>query len=270
MANRSRSWIRPLLLGVTAFGRLSFAAGPPDDAVRAFRAHVRATETRLDAILQQKDSFLWADTAERRAKLRAAGVVCEPRVGKGDLTAPQGLIHHWVGAAFIPGATVERVLALVQNYDNHKNTYRPDVIDSKTLERRGNDFRVRLRLQKRLFGVSVVLDTEYEVHYAALKGADYRSRSYSTRIVEIANPGTRREREKSSGQDRGFLWRLNTYWLFREREGGVFVECEAVSLSRGIPGPGFLDAAGRSMIRGLPREFLSNTLKATRSLALNP
>lgn len=268
MSGKSLPWIGPLLLGATVFGRLSFASAPPDDAVAAFLAHIRATESRFDALLQQKDSFLWADTAERRAKLRTMGVICEPRVGKGYLAAPHGLIHHWVGAAFIPGATVGRVLARVQDYDNHKNGYSPHVIDSRTLERHGNDFRVRLRLQERKFSTTVVLDSDYEVHYAPLDGGAYSSRSYSTRIVEIANAGTRRERQKTPREDRGYLWRLYTYWLFRERDGGVFVECEAVSLSRDIPGPGFVDSIGRRIIRGLPREFLSNTLKSTRNLAL--
>jgi hypothetical protein len=86
--------------------------------------------------------------------------------------------------------------------------------------------------------------------------------------VEIANAGTRWEREKSAREDHGYLWRLYTYWLFRERDGGVFVECEAVSLSRDIPGPSVVDSIGRRIIRGLPREFLSSMLKATRDLAL--
>ena len=241
------------------------AGSAKPETERAFNAYVRTTESRLDALLQNKDGFLWADAPERRAQVRARGVACEPRNSKGDIKVAGGLIHDWVGSAFIPGATVARVLQLVQNYDNHKNSYKPEVVDSRTIERRGDDFKVRLRLLKRKI-ITVVLDTDYDIHYQPLSGPDWRSRSYSTRIVEIANPGGPREHELPPGQDHGFLWRLNSYWLFRERDGGVYVECEAVSLSRGVPA--LFEFVINPIIRSLPKDALSNTLRATRELAL--
>jgi hypothetical protein len=48
--------------------------------------------------------------------------------GWGPVKVPNGLIHDWIAAAFIAGATVRDVLALIQNYDNHKNVYKPEVI----------------------------------------------------------------------------------------------------------------------------------------------
>ncbi len=258
-----------LLLSATALARTGVAGPPSREALAAFNAHIRATEADLDSLLQSKDAFLWADTAERRAKLRAGGVFCEPHAGKGDIKAPNSLIHHWVGAVFIPGVSVERVLELIQDYDNHKNTYKPYVIASRTLDRRGTDFKVSLRLLERQFSVRVVLDTEYDVRYSPLGGGDWRSRSYSTRIVEVAKAGSREEREKTAREDRGYLWRLNSYWLFRERDGGTYVECEAVSLSRGIPTfARLMNPVIRGIIRGLPKGFLTNTLRATSDLVL--
>lgn len=238
---------------------------PSPETVRAFDAYVRVTESRVNGLMQDGDSFLWADTPARRARLRQAGVICEPRTGQGDRRVTGGLIHHWAGAAFIPGATVEQVLALLQDYDNHKNTYKPEVIDSKTLERNGNDFKVRLRLFKRNV-VTVVLDSDYLVHYRQLSGRDWQSRSYSTRIVEIADAGGPRERERPPEQDHGYLWRLNSYWLLRERDGGVYLECEAVSLSRGVPAA--LAWLIEPIIRSLPKDALANTLRATRAKVL--
>ena len=72
-----------------------------------------------------------------------------------------------MGAAFVAGATVEQVLALLQNYDNHKNIYKPEVMDSKLLSHQGNDFKIFLRLLKKKI-INVVLDTEHEVHYSAV------------------------------------------------------------------------------------------------------
>jgi hypothetical protein len=238
------------------------AAIPPPEAARAFDAYVRVNESRVDAITQDKDGFLWADTAERRGRLRQASVICEPRDGKGDRKVPGGLIHHWVGASFIPGARVGEMLALLQDYDNHKNTYQPEVIDSRTLEHSGNDYKVRLRLLKRKV-VTVVLDTDYQIQYRPLNGRDWQSRSYSTRIVEIANAGGPRERELTPEQSHGYMWRLNSYWLLRERDGGVYVECEAVSLSRGVPAA--LAWLIDPIIRSLPKDALAATLRATRT-----
>jgi hypothetical protein len=264
--------LRPLLLlaAAVAAGQSPQEAPPagvaPVQTVRAFDAYVRVTESRLDALLQATDSYLWADTPARRTRLRQEGVICEPRNGKGDRRVSGGLIHHWVGAAFIPGATAEQVLTLLQDYDHHKNTYKPEVIDSKILDRQGNNFNVRLRLLKRKI-VTVVLDTDYLIHYRPLSGHDWQSRSYSTRIVEIADAGGPREHQQPAAQDHGYLWRLNSYWLLRERDGGVYLECEAVSLSRGVPAA--LAWLIDPIIRSLPKDALANTLRATREHVLD-
>lgn len=241
------------------------AGGPAPETMRAFDAYARLTESRLDALARKPDGFLWADTPERQARLRRVGVVCEPRNRQATVKTGRGLIHDWVGAAFIPRATVEQVLRLVQDYDNHRNTYQPDVIDSRIMERHGDDFKVRLRLFKRKV-VTVVLDTDSDVHYRRLSGRDWQSRSYSTRIVEIADAGSPRERPRGPREEHGYLWRLNSYWFFREKDGGVYVECEAVSLSRGVPAA--LAWLIDPIVRSLPKDALENTLRATRALVL--
>jgi hypothetical protein len=241
------------------------AGGPAPETVRAFDAYARLTESRMDALAQKQDGFLWADTPDRRSKVRQAGVVCEPRNNQATVRVAGGLLHDWVGAAFIPGATVDQVLRLSQDYNNHRNTYHPDVLDSRTLERHGDDFKVRLRLFKRKV-VTVVLDTDYDIHYRRLGGRDWQSRSYSTRIVEIADAGSPRERQLGPREDHGYLWRINSYWFFREKDGGVYVECEAVSLSRGVPA--VLAWLIDPIIRSLPKDALENTLRSTRAMVL--
>ena len=63
------------------------------------------------------------------------------------------------------------------------------------------------------------------------------------------------------------MWRLNSYWLLRERDGGVYLECEAVSLSRGVPAA--LAWLIDPIIRSLPKDALANTLRATREHVLD-
>ena len=239
--------------------------GPMPEAVQAFDRHVAATESRLHSQLQGEDGFLWATTAERRQRVRQDPVICEPGINKGEVHVPHALVHDWVGAVFVPQAGVNDVLVVIQDYNNHKNIYKPEVIDSQTLERHGDDFKVRLRLLKKKV-ITVVLETEHEAHYRQLAPQWWWSYSHSTRIVEIENYGEAQQRERPEGQDRGFLWRLNSYWCIRERDGGAYVECEAVSLSRSVPvGLGWLI---EPIVRGLARDSLVNTLRATQAAVL--
>jgi hypothetical protein len=68
------------------------------------------------------------------------------------------------------------------------------------------------------------------------------------------------------GKDNGFLWRLNSYWRFFETGRGVYVQCEAVSLTRDIPtGLHWLIAP---FIESIPKESLEFTLRSTRTAVL--
>jgi hypothetical protein len=201
----------------------------------------------------------------RRA--RQGEVVVEPFFKKPESSVPNGLIHDWIGTVFIPGATLQRTLLLVEDYNHHKDVYKPEVLDSRVLSHEGNDFRIYLRLLKKKV-ITVVLNTEHEVKYTKVDVTRWRSVSRTTKIAEVENPGKPDEREKPAGTGEGFLWRLNTYWRFEERDGGVWLECQAVSLTRDIPtGLGWLVDP---IIRNLPRESLENTLRATRAALSKP
>jgi hypothetical protein len=238
---------------------------PPAETLRAFETYIRSTEARIDATVRERDGFLWAETPERRDRLRAQKPVCEARNKTGDVKVTGGLIHHWIAAVFIRGAGVAQVLSALQDYEKHKIYYRPDIMDSRILERNGNDFQVRLRFLKRKV-LTVVLDTDHQVRYEQLTGPDWRSRSYSTRVVEIAGAGGPQEYERPQSENHGYLWRLNSYWLFRQRDGGVYVECEAVSLSRGIPSA--VSTLIRPVIQSLSRDVLATTMRGTRGRVL--
>jgi hypothetical protein len=238
------------------------AAELKTETLEVFAEHIRVTEARVARRLEAGRAFLWAeDEAERFRLVRSGEVVVKPVSGNGDHEIRSGLIHDWIGAVFIPGATLEHVLALVQNYDNHKNVYKPEVMDSRTLHREGNYFKIYLRLMKKKV-ITAVLSTEHDVRYFPLSPTRAHSRSYTTKVAELQDPGTPSEKEKPVGDDHGFLWRLYSYWRFDERDGGVYVECQAVSLTRNVPfGLGLLITP---IIRDLPKESLTNTLRATR------
>ena len=187
--------------------------------------------------------------------------------GLSPVQIPNGLIHDWIGAAFVAGTTVEKTLALVQDYDNHKNIYKPEVMDSRLITHNGNDFTIYLRLLKKKI-ITVVLDTDHDVHYQRVKDDQWFCRSYTTRIAEVDDAGTAKEKVYPPDTGYGFMWRLYSYWKFMGDAGGVIVECRAISLSRDIPlGLGWII---EPIVKNLPKESLIKTLKDTRqALTLN-
>jgi hypothetical protein len=174
---------------------------------------------------------------------------------------PAGMIHDWIGAAFAPGTTLERTLAVIQDYDNHKNIYQPNVMDSKLISRHGQDFKIYLRVLKKKI-ITVVLDTDHDVRYVSLDGARCWCRSATTRTAEVDDAGKPNEKIYPPDTGYGFLWRLNSYWKFQERDGGLYLECRAISLTRDVPAA--LRWVIEPMVRSLPKETLIQTLEATR------
>lgn len=231
------------------------------ETLQAFETYIREAEAAMEQTLEGP-LFLWSDREAKRAKqVRQGKIVAELWRGKGADRVPAGLIHDWIGAVYMPGATVARTLASIQDYDNHKKVYWPQVIDSKLISRHGDDFQIYLRVLKKKI-ITVVLDTDHDVHYFHAGGARWGCRSYTTRTAEVSDAGKADEKVQAPDAGYGFLWRLNSYWRFEEREGGVFAECRAISLTRDIPSA--LKWIIEPMVRSLPKDTLMHTLKATR------
>jgi hypothetical protein len=230
--------------------------------VEAFDTYIKTVESANEETLRAAGPFLWSDMDSARAQhIQAGRIVADFWAGRGPLKVPDGLIHDWVGAALIPDTTVNHTLALIQDYDNHKNIYKPEVLASRLISHHGDDFQIYLRLLKKKI-ITVVLDTDHEVHYRSLDRSRWMCRSYTTRIAEVENAGSPQERVLAPDTGHGFLWRLYSYWRFEEGDGGVYIECRAISLTRDVPfGLGW---AIEPIIQKLPRESLIKTLEDTR------
>jgi len=239
------------------------------DTLRAYAEHIREAEAAIERALREDNPFLWSDgCAERTRQVRGGLTLAQLWSGNRPIKVPDGLIHDWIGATCISGTTIAKTIALIQDYDNHKNVYKPEVIDSRLIGRQGDDFQIYLRLLKKKI-ITVVLDTDHDVHYSGLDSTRWCCHSSTTRIAEVENAGKPTERARPPDTGHGFLWRLNSYWRFLERDGSVYVECRAISLTRNVPkGLGWII---EPIIEKLPRESLSATLEATRqALSSNP
>jgi hypothetical protein len=234
--------------------------------VAAFDAYIREAEAAIDDTLRS-DSFLWSEGSPERAnRLQRGDILVQLWSGDQPLRVPDGLIHDWIGAVFVPRATLDNTLAVIQDYDNHRNIYKPDVIDSRLLSRRGDDFKIYLKLLKKKI-IAVVLETEHEVHYSRLDRARCFCRSHTSRISEVQDAGTKSESVLPPDTGHGFLWRLYSYWKFREGTDGTVIECRAISLTRDIPSA--LKWAIQLIVRSVPKESLISTLEATRAVVAN-
>jgi hypothetical protein len=236
-----------------------------DGTVKAFTTYVAAAEAR------PATPFLWLDTrpaAERKRLLNdlASGQLVIERLrvrpGGRDLDVPDGMIHHWLGAVFIPNATAAEAVKLLQDYDRHASVYSPTVARSRLLSHHGDDFKFSLRFVMTKV-ITVVVEGEHHARFAWLGPGRARSWIRSTRLTEVTDAGTASERTEPVGQGGGYLWRLNSYWRFEERDGGVYLECESISLTRDIPfGLGWIVGP---FVTSLPRESLEFTLQTTRT-----
>jgi hypothetical protein len=238
--------------------------------IEAFNDYVRLTEARSDAELKRGSGLLWVDglpggeRAQAYDQLRRGEVKMRKLETLKDgvpIRCPDGMIHHWVGLAFISGAKLEDVLGVLEDYDRHAVYYAPDVERSKIESRDGDHFRVFLRFRRHKV-VTVVLDTEHDVRYFRDSETRAHSRSSAVRIAQVENAGKRDEREKTTGDDDGFLWRMESWWRMIEADGGVYVQSEVASLTRDIP-TGLAWLIG-PFVTSIPKESLAFTLEATR------
>jgi hypothetical protein len=254
-------------------GARSAEPAPPKlktETQEAFDRYLKLTEARNAAELKRGTGLLWIDglpetkRAEAYAALKRGEVKMqrlETRENGEAIRCPGGMIHHWTGAVFIPGAKLEDVLAVLEDYDRHAVYFSPDVDRSKLESREGDHFRVYLRFRRHRV-ITAVLNTEHEVGYYHDAPGTAHSRSSAVRIAEVENAGKRDEREKTPGDDSGYLWRMETWWRMEEGDGGIYVQSEAASLTRDIPlGLGW---AIEPFITSIPKETLTFTLDATR------
>jgi hypothetical protein len=239
---------------------LSFAAMPvvgeaPAGAAAAFDAYAGVVEARLARQHAAPGEFVSpVDGADGDARLRRGEMVIEKLGGK---DVPGALLHHWRGTAFVPGASAADFERLMRNFADYPKRFAPQVVSTQVLSHHGDHYQVVMRVAQKHV-ITVVMDTAYEVTFGRLDAARGYSGSRSTRVTEIADAGTPQERALPPSDEHGFLWRQNTYWTYEQKDGGLYVQIESISLSRGIPrGLGW--AIG-PYVQSVPRESLEFTL----------
>lgn len=238
------------------------AVGEPTPApVSAFGSYVSSVESRLALQHGSHYSFLIAvdSSLENVARLRRGELIVERITPASKTELPGALLHHWRGTAFVPGVTVADFERLMRDFKGYPQHFYPQVLRAELLAQRGDHLQASMRVRQRHV-ITVVLDTNYDITYGRLDASHGYSISRSTKISEIDSAGTGSERALDSKEEHGFLWRLNTYWSFEERDGGLYMQIESVSLTRSIP-TGLGWAVG-PFVESVPRESLAFTLRS--------
>jgi hypothetical protein len=211
---------------------------------------------------QTRGQFLWADESpERLRKLKAGEVVV---MGHAPEAVPAGLIHHWVGAAFVAGARMDDVMAVVRDYERYTEYYKPSVVDARTLSKKGAEDRFTVVVVDKAMFMKRALDSEYQSRFRQVDATKWSSVAQTTRVQELAE-----SRRIPEGEGSGYIWRLATISRYEERDGGVYIEMEAMALSRPIPMTlhWVVDPIVRRVSRASITTSLEQTKNATGSLA---
>lgn len=224
------------------------------ETVAAFDQYVNSAEPGL-----ARPTFRVDGSSEARKQVLKGQVAIESLLGTRGKSVPGGLLHDWVGTVFIPNRTPSEVIEQLRDYEHHSSLF-PEVVRGRILSANGNNLKVYLRIRKKNV-LTVNLNTEYDVQLKQM-GEDRMLWSHSTKVTEIDNADGPNERELPLGQDHGFLWRINAYWLARAVDGGSLVECRSVSLSRDVPFG--LGTIVRPFIKDLPRQSLDTLLTALK------
>jgi hypothetical protein len=245
-------------------------AQPTPQAVAAFNAYADTVESRLAQQHRSDDTFL-ATASDRRTetmRLRNGELIVDRIVDRipdqpfssSAAEFSGSLLHHWRGTAFVPGATAADFERLMQNFPAYPRYFSPQVLQAALIAHSGDRMQASMRVRQRHV-LTVVMDITYDIDYARLDKQHGYSVSRSTRIAEIDSPGTASERALNASEEHGFLWCLNTYWSYEEKDGGLYLQVESLSLTRSIPhGLGWVI---RPYIESIPRESLEFTLRST-------
>jgi hypothetical protein len=229
----------------------------PPEAAADFTRYTAAVETRL---AEERGSNQTPLASVDRERLRNGEVVIEKLVPAQDADPPGAMMHHWRGAAFAPGATAADFDRLMRDFPSYTTVYAPQVVRAAIASHDGDHYGVTMRVKQKHV-LTVVMDTAYDVTFAPRRPGRGWSTSQSTAITEIEYAGTDKERVLGPNEDHGFLWRLNTYWTYKERDGGLYLQLESVSLTRAIPaGLGWVT---RPFVESVPSESLEFTLRKT-------
>ena len=254
---------------LAAFTPFSAAVDLRHETLKAWSNYVAQLEQQTAAAAKTPETFLAVDRSpDLRSRVLSGEIVVGPAIGSGSEAVPSGLIHDWIGSVFIPSASLETLLDLVQNYSRYPEIYRPTVKHGQLIRKDASTDLYRLLIRQKVLFLDVALDGEYRSIYHRLGPCKAYSTTSSQRLQGIINPGTADEKRDEQESGSGLIWRLESILKFEQAEGGVFVQWEAVALSRSVPV--FFRGVVNPVVSRISRSALATSLQQTRDANVAP
>jgi hypothetical protein len=231
--------------------------------VDAWQEYLQGAGASMQARLGGERPFLWLDeTPDRAHRVRRGEVIVAPREEHGTQAVPGGLIHDWIGAIFIPNASIESLLRVVRDYDRYKEIYKPVVADSRSLNSGATDQEFSMVWQRHVLFVNATMQGHYRAHVVIVGAHRGYTVVSTTKLQEIEGYGQRGEHLLPPDIGGGFLWSIHSISRYEERDGGLYLEVEAIALSRDIPAS--LRWLVNPVVNRLSVNSLATTLAQTR------
>ena len=228
--------------------------------IAEFERYQAGVDSQIASQISGAQPFLWIQQrTEERRRAEAGEVVTHAFTGSNGLSVTGGLVHDWVGVVYLKGLRLDAVKQFLLDTERHPRAY-SEVKAARTLSRSSDQSVTKLRMVKKKV-LTVVLDAEYANQWQS-PGPDKWAFSARSRKIEEVERSGGEEKILAAGTGYGFLWRMNSQWLLREDDGGVWAELRVVSLSRDAPhGLGWMI---KPMIRDFPAEGITSTLRQTQ------
>jgi hypothetical protein len=212
----------------------SLGAELKEETLKTWDTYLQAADLRIGS--PPNRPFLWVDRVpDRQQRVREGEILVSSAGPENPKPVPSGLIHDWIGAGFMPDTTLDAVLSAVRDYGDYKEFYKPTVVDSKLLGTAGACDTYSMRVVNKEAVAETALDMEYETCYSRIDDRRWYSVTRTTRVQEIRHYGRPNEQELPQDHGTGFIWRLYSVARYEQRDGGTYVELEAIALSRDIP-----------------------------------
>jgi hypothetical protein len=228
--------------------------------IKAWNDYVRSADVQMQARLDGRQPFLWTDESpDLRLRVQRGEVVVAPAVGQGTRSVPNGLIHDWRGAVFIPNTTIERLLHVLHDFAHYKEFYKPAVANSRLLACNDANQEFSMVWQRRILFVNAAMEGHYQSHQTAVDARHGYSVADSTELREIEEYGQAGEHLLPPDTGKGYIWRLHSIARYEQRDGGVYLELEGIVLTRDMP------ASLRWLLGPVVNHLSINSLKTTLS-----
>lgn len=263
LAPEARACVATLLLSLAA--RPLVAAGLKPETLHAWDQYIQALDMDRENRITGNGPFLLMDESpDLQRRLQRNEVVVtkhDPR------KVPQGMIHDWVGAMFIPNISLDQAMSVLTNYQRYGEVYNQLLKDCSVLERNGDSVELSAIAVQKAMSVTAAVETDNRIHIVRLDPKRAYITSNATRIQEIADYGQSSEHPFPDDRRPGYVWRAVVNERLEARDGGVYLELETVALSRGIP------VEFRWLVKPLtdelPRRMMVDMLNDTRAALTN-